>query len=237
LILLVVYGFTLQSLRELSAPEQPVATSIQVIGNMWWWEVRYPDAGVVTANEIHIPAGQPVEIVLSSEDVIHSFWVPELHGKLDALPGRVNSFWIEAEEPGVYWGECAEFCGVQHANMAFVVVAEAPEEYQAWLEAQDAPAPAPASEQVSEGLQVFLNSGCVNCHTIRGTPATGELGPDLTHLASRLTLGAGAAPNTRGHLAGWVADPHGIKPGVMMPPSHLDSEQLQALLTYLESLE
>ncbi len=212
--------------------------TIDVEGNQWWWEAAYPGYDEVTANEIHIPAGEPVLVRLASLDVIHSFWVPELAGKLDLVPGQINELWIEAAEPGVYFGQCAEFCGVQHALMAFHVVADPPEEFAAWIAEQQEPAEAPLADSLVErGRDVFLSAGCIQCHTVRGTQATGQLGPDLTHLASRDWIAAGTLENTVGNLEAWISDPQAIKPGAKMPPTELDSEELQALVAYLQSLE
>ena len=237
IILAVVFGFTVATHNALAMPESAAANTIHVVGRQWWWEVRYPDQAIITANEIHIPAGEPVRLVLSSEDVIHSFWVPELHGKLDLVPGMTNDFWIEADQPGVYRGFCAEFCGVQHAKMGLLVIAQPREEYDQWLEAQRLPARQPEDALAVRGQEVFLGSTCINCHAIAGTHATGNLGPDLTHLASRRTLGAVTVENNRGNLGGWIADPQHIKPGVLMPPTPLTGDDLQALLAYLETLE
>lgn len=236
-ILTVVYGFTLTTLNALAPERNQGPLTIEVIGHQWWWEVRYPQQSFITANEIHIPTGQPVNIKLASADVIHSFWVPELHGKKDLIPGRVNDFWLEADEPGEYWGLCAEFCGTQHAKMLFVVVAAPPAQFEQWLTVQQQPAPTPTTAQTQQGLDVFIEKDCGSCHAIRGTEADGDFGPDLTHLASRLTLGAGAVRNAQGTLAGWVVDPHGVKPGNLMPSSDLTGEELQALLAYLDTLE
>jgi cytochrome c oxidase subunit 2 len=191
---------------------------------------------VRTANEIHVPVGRPVAIDLKSRDVIHSFWVPNLHGKMDAIPGRVTNTWLQADSPGVWRGQCAEFCGLQHAHMALTVVAHPAHEFEQWLSAQREPATQPTEEIALRGQQVFLSGPCMMCHTIRGTPALSAFGPDLTHVASRRTLAAGTIPNTRGHLAGWILDPQVIKPGTRMPPTALGSEDLQALLAYLERL-
>lgn len=237
IILAGVYGLTLSTMAALRTPATAGDLVIEVIGHQFWWEVRYPNQGFTTANELHLPVGQPVTVRLTSEDVIHSFWVPELHGKLDLVPGDVNSFWLQADEAGEYWGECAEFCGIQHAKMQFVVVAEPAEEFSAWIEQQQQPAPEPADPLVQQGQQIFLSSSCVYCHTIEGTNATGALGPDLTHLASRRTLAAGALENNRGQLAGWIIDPQHVKPGNLMPPTALSGTELQALLAYLETLE
>lgn len=238
LIILVIFlFFNLRSLNALASPATPTTVTIEVVGRQWWWEVRYPDEGITTANEIHIPVGQPVQIRLTSADVIHSFWVPQLHGKIDMNPGQLNSMWLQADEPGVYRGICAEFCGVQHARMQFLVVARPAEDFEAWLERERQPAPAAVDENVRRGQQIFLGSACVYCHTVRGTNATGNLGPDLTHLASRRTIGAGMLENNRGNLAGWIVDPQHIKPGNLMPPTNLHGSELQALLDYLETLQ
>ncbi|MBK8902570.1 MAG: cytochrome c oxidase subunit II [Anaerolineaceae bacterium] len=236
-ILVVTYGFTLDVMMDLRLPTNNDRLVIEVTGYQWWWEVVYPGEDAITANEIYIPAGEEVLFELTSADVIHSFWVPELHGKMDLIPGRTNIWKLEADEPGEYWGLCAEFCGMQHAKMLFVVVAVPREEFDTWLEAQRQPAVAPTSAITQAGLDIFLEEGCAECHAIRGTEAAGDLGPDLTHLANRLTLGAGSVTNNRGNLAGWIADPHGIKPGSLMPTSGLSGEQLQSVVAYLESLE
>ncbi len=236
IVLTLTYGLTLATMRAQDRP-QPENIVVEVIGHQWWWEVRYPNEQFVTANEIRIPVGQPVTLMLTSDDVIHSFWVPELNGKLDLNPEQTNTLVIQADAPGVYRGQCAEFCGIQHAKMALLVVAEPPDAYAAWVTRQQQDAPAPLDEQTEYGQQVFLGSACVYCHTVRGTNATGVLGPDLTHLASRRTLAAATTPNTRGHLAGWIVDPQGIKPGNKLPPTDLGADELQALLVYLESLQ
>lgn len=237
IILIALYIFTIRTMAALAAPTNAAELVIEVVGHQFWWEVHYPNQAFTTANEIHIPVGRPVELRLTSTDVIHSFWVPELHGKMDLLPNRINSFWLQADEAGVYYGECAEFCGIQHAKMAFVVVAEPEEQFAAWLAQQAQPAAEPADPVVQQGRQIFLGSACVYCHTVRGTNATGTLGPDLTHLASRRTLAAGIIENNPGNLGGWIVDPHSIKPGNKMPPTNLSGPELQALLAYLASLD
>jgi cytochrome c oxidase subunit II len=227
--------------RRINALSEPGAPKVRVTGHQWWWEVRYEDTDpskiVTTGNEIHIPVGQTIHFELLSSDVIHSFWVPNLHGKTDLIPGHVTNTFMRAEHVGTYWGQCAEFCGLQHANMRFLVVVESEEDYQKWLTAQRQPAHEPATETEKRGQKVFLKGTCVMCHTINGTPAQSNVGPELTHLASQLRIGAGTLPNTRGYLAGWVADPHGVKPGVRMPVNPLAPDELQSLLDYLESLK
>ena len=220
--------------RGRTLPEDPL--TIRVEGFQWWWAVSYPEQGIVTANEIHIPTGRLVKLELLAADVIHSFWVPRLHGKMDLLPDHPNTFWIQADAPGRFRGQCAEFCGVQHALMAFVVVALPPDEFEAWTAAQARPKTIPTDPTLRRGYDVYLEA-CAHCHAIAGTPADGEAGPDLTHLASRLTLAAGTTPNTRDHLSTWITDPQRVKPGNLMPPSHLPPEDLQALLDYLATLE
>lgn len=236
-ILVIVYFLTLNTLSALAYDTTSAGYTIRVIGHQFWWEIHYPDQEVITANEIHIPAGQPVKLEVTTADVIHSFWIPELQGKIDMIPGQINSIWVEADEAGVFYGECAEFCGIQHAKMAFIVVAQPEAEFLSWLNQQQAPAAEVTDPVLVEGQQIFLGSSCVYCHTIRGTNATGILGPDLTHLASRRTLGAASVENNRGNLGGWISDPHSIKPGNKMPPTNLSGPELQALLTYLESLQ
>ena len=212
------------------------AYQVDVIGHQWWWEVRYPNDGFTTANEIHIPVGVPVRVHVATGDVIHSFWVPQLQGKADAITGRVNETWLQADRPGVYRGECAEFCGHEHAHMAFVVVAETPGSYAAWIANERRLAVVPTDSSALMGQQLFLQQSCSYCHTIRGTPAGARLGPDLTHLASRHTLASGTMDFNRGNLAAWIENPDRIKPGTTMPPVQLDGATLGALVAYLESL-
>jgi cytochrome c oxidase subunit II len=216
------------------------ATRIEVEGRQWWWEVRYPDAAggsVVAANEIHLPLGTAADLVLTSPDVIHSFWVPSLGGKVDMVPGRVNRLTLRADRAGVYRGQCAEYCGTQHAQMALVVVVETPQAFAAWLLAEATAAQAPTTPEGTQGLDAFHVQGCGGCHTIRGTGALGRLGPDLTHVASRRTLAAGTLANDAATLRAWIADGHVLKPGNLMPSfRHLDGETLDALTAYLASL-
>jgi cytochrome c oxidase subunit 2 len=209
---------------------------IEATGYQFWWALEYKDEKITTANEIRVPAGRPVEIGLHTKDVIHSFWVPELAGKVDMVPGQRNVIRFTADKPGEYRGQCAEFCGLQHAKMAFLVIAEEPGEYQRWVTRQQRPRGGPSSEREAAGEQVFMRSSCAGCHTIRGTEAQGTLGPDLSDFGSRRTLGAVAVPNTRGHLAGWIENSQSIKPGNLMPPVQLEPEELLNLLEYLENL-
>jgi cytochrome c oxidase subunit II len=230
----VVTGRALDTLRS------PNALRIQVTGNQWWWDVQYvtanPSLRVTTANEIHIPVGRPVRFDLLSTDVIHSLWIPNLQGKIDLVPGRLNELWLQADRAGVYRGQCAEYCGLQHAKMALVVIAEPPDDFERWLTGNRAPAPAPVTPEQQRGKEVVERGPCAMCHNITGTLAGGRTAPDLTHIASRSTIGAGSVPNTRGYLAGWIADPQHIKPGNRMPAVGLNGEELQAVLAYLETL-
>ncbi|MGE5378133.1 MAG: cytochrome c oxidase subunit II [Bacteroidota bacterium] len=241
-VLTVVFGYSIFTLAAVENPFGKKDVQIEVVGRRWWWEVKYPDEGVVTANEIHIPVGKPVEITLQTADVIHSFWIPQLHGKMDLIPKRINKIVIQADQPGVYRGECAEFCGLQHAHMGFMVVAQSQADYDSWVQAQSQSAAEPADANTQKGQQVFMNAGCVFCHTVRGLDdkqidRSGiDLGPDLTHLDSRLTIAGASLTKNRGNLAGWVIDPQHVKPGSLMPEMHMNSEDLQALLAYLESL-
>lgn len=216
------------------------ALTVEVVGNQWWWELNYepdhPARRFTTANELRIPVGRPVRLELRSRDVIHSFWVPRLQGKRDLIPGYENTLWIQADEPGVYRGSCAEFCGIQHGQMKIEVVALPPAEFERWYARQLAPAAAPADGLAARGLDVFETHRCALCHTVRGTRARGGVAPDLTHLASRRTLAAGVLPNRRGYLAGWIADPQHLKPGVHMPKNPMTGAELNALLHYLEGL-
>jgi cytochrome c oxidase subunit II len=217
------------------------ALTIEVRGEQWWWEVEYadddPSRRVTTANEIHIPVGEPVLLSLRSVDVIHSFWVPNLHGKRDLIPGYTRSLWIEVDEPGVYRGQCAEFCGHQHAHMAFAVVAEPRAEFERWYEAQLGTALPPAQGLASSGLDVFLGKSCPLCHTIRGTDASGRVGPELTHVASRVRIAAETLPNDDDALRAWILDPHAFKPGVRMPQNPLTTDEADAIVAYLRGLK
>ena len=228
--------------RANATPAGATPLTIDVIGHQWWWEIQYPDPvnvsnWIVTANEIHIPVGRPVILRMSSRDVIHSFWVPNLSGKKDLVPGKTTETWIQADSAGIYRGQCAEFCGLQHAKMALEVIAQSPAEFAHWQAQTRAPARAPADSLQEAGRLVFVAGSCSNCHTIGGTPAAGHVGPDLTHLSSRRTIAAASLPNTRGNLAGWILDPQRTKPGSAMPANSLDPDQLQSLLAYLEGLK
>jgi cytochrome c oxidase subunit 2 len=215
--------------------------NVDVIGHQWWWEVRYKDVDAsnifTTANEIHIPVGVPVLFNLQATDVIHSFWVPNLAGKRDLIPGKINGIWLQADKPGVYRGQCAEYCGMQHAKMAFWVVAEPQEQFNAWRQNQTQTSIPPMTDSQKRGQQIFLSSTCVMCHAINGTPAGSNIGPNLTHIASRHMIASATLANTRDHLALWVRDSQQVKPGNRMPQNNFSEADLQALLDYLQSLK
>jgi cytochrome c oxidase subunit 2 len=220
-------------------PARATEVTLQVTAAQWWWNVDYRDATPSrtfrVANEIHIPVGRPVRIELASEDVIHSFWIPQLGGKMDVIPGQTNVTWLEADRAGVYRGQCGEFCGAQHAHMAMEVVADTPEAYRAWVEHQLQAAVSPADEPERHGQAAFL-ANCAACHAVRGSGAGGIVGPDLTHLMSRRMIAAGTLENTPGNLAAWIADAQSIKPGSRMPTLALPGPELSAIVTYLQTL-
>jgi len=242
LLLLVYVTATARTGRAIAWPtdaERPL--TIEVTGHQWWWEFRYRDSvpsnWLTTSNEMHIPVGRPVQVVLQSNDVIHSFWVPELHGKQDLIPGHKNTTWLRADKPGVWKARCAEFCGYQHAKMAFDVVAETPAQFNQWYVRQLASAPEPTDSSAIRGRDVFAQRTCIMCHTVAGTPAGSRVGPELTHIATRPSLAAGWLPNTRENLARWITNPQLIKPGVRMPPNPLSPADMNALLDYLGTLK
>src|SRR3954447_7759166 len=244
LTVLILFGFLVYDVavgRQLTRGLGKEALQVRVIGHQWWWELQYRDSVAqnwfTTANELHIPVGRPVALELLSTDVIHSFWPPTISQKRDLIPGKDNSLWLQADSAGVYRGQCAEYCGQQHAKMGFLVIAQRPDSFASWLAAQRDTALTPTTELARRGQEVFLASSCVMCHAIAGTPAGSRVGPDLTHLASRRTIAAGILPNTRGNLAGWILDPQKIKPGTRMPPNQVKPADLQALLAYLETLK
>jgi cytochrome c oxidase subunit II len=217
------------------------ALTLLVTGRQWWWQITYEDAQpnrvFTTANEIHIPVGEPVLIKLESSDVIHSFWVPSLTGKMDAITGRQNQIQIQADRPGIYRGQCAEYCGLQHAHMGLLVVAESRQDFERWREHQISSAIPPGDGERQRGMEVFLSKPCIMCHQIRGTDAGGKVAPDLTHVGSRRTIAAGTLETTRGNIAAWIVDPHGVKPGVNMPTIQLEPDEVQPLASYLEGLK
>jgi cytochrome c oxidase subunit 2 len=240
LIVFVLIGVSARVIAGVqNASPPPKALKVRLVGHQWWWEVQYPDYGIVTANEIHVPAtsdGQNATYLeLTSVDVIHSFWIPQLAGKMDLIPNRTNYMWIDPREPGVYVGNCAEYCGTQHANMLLRVIAQTPQEFKTWTEQQQKPGE--NNPQVNEARDMFGSLACVNCHAVRGTPSTGKFGPDLTHLMSRQTLAAGVLVNDAKNLRAWVNDPQDAKPGCFMPSMKLTDHELDQVVSYLQSLK
>jgi cytochrome c oxidase subunit 2 len=226
-----------------AAPKPSAAVDVVVIGHQFWWEYRYPKLGVVTANELHVPVSDPAKptptyLAMSSADTDHSFWVPRLAGKMDVIPNRRNTMWIDPQAAGLYLGQCAQYCGTQHAKMLLRVYAQSPEDFAAWIKQQQKPADPDLSGNpaAAEGQTVFMRSACINCHTIAGTVATGRFGPDLTHLATRDTIASGPVQNTPENLRKWIADPNSMKPGVLMPPMHLNDHDLDVITAYLTTL-
>jgi cytochrome c oxidase subunit 2 len=240
LSVLLIFGLSMTGANS-SRGEEP-ALRIAMTGEQFWWRVAYSpgEAGNAfdSANEIHIPTGRPVEITLRSADVIHSFWVPQLSGKLDMIPGLVNTLIVNARDPGIYRGQCAEYCGAQHAQMAFYVIAHEPAEFEQWLADKSQPAQAAVTDPAGTGADLFISNGCGACHTIRGTQASGTIGPDLTHVGSRHSIGAGILPNSDGAIAAFISSSQHIKPDNLMPSfDTLNEQELQAIAAYLESLQ
>jgi len=222
------------------APKPKAALDVTAIGQQFWWEFRYPKYGVVTANELHIPVSSDAKpaatfLKLTSADVNHSFWIPQLAGKTDLIANQVNTMWMDPQKPGLYLGQCAQFCGSQHAMMLLRVYVDTPKQFDAWIENQQLPAPQDTSEEA--GRKVFERQACMNCHTITGTAATGRFGPDLTHLMSRATLASGAMDNTPANLRQWIKSPDTFKRGALMPAMQLTDEQLDQVTAYLETLK
>lgn len=216
------------------------ALNVTVVAHQFWWEYRYPSLGIVTANELHVPISDPKHpmptyLTMSSADVDHSFWVPRLAGKTDLIPNKVNTMWIDPQQPGLYLGQCAQYCGVQHAKMLIRVYADTPQQFAAWVANQQRPAVDDTA--VAEGREVFMHNACISCHTIDGTVATGRFGPNLTHVGSRDTIASGSVANNPANLRRFIEDPANFKPGALMPPMHLDSHDLDAVTAYLTSLK
>jgi cytochrome c oxidase subunit 2 len=239
LIVIALTALSFLSQRHLFAKESS-AVVIKITGYQWWWDVRYesdhPDQIVSTANELYIPAGEPITVKLAAYDVIHSFWIPSLMGKQDLIPGQDNALQFTAERPGIYRGQCAEFCGWQHAHMGITAVVLPKDQFAAWRTAQIAPAAAPSESIRQKGAAIFQSKACVMCHTIRGTSAGSRVGPDLTHFGSRKTIASATLPMSRGNIAAWVLDPQGIKPGTNMPDIPLAPDEIDPLVSYLEGL-
>jgi cytochrome c oxidase subunit 2 len=240
LIVVVLFLVTARYIYGIERRAQPSdALQVTMVGHQWWWEIRYPRLGIVTANELHVPLSDaahptPIYITLQSADVIHSFWIPQLAGKMDVIPNKTNRVWIDPREVGTYVGQCAEFCGLQHAGMLLTVTVHAGEDFARWAAAQQAPARDDA--RVEAGRHLFSSLACINCHTVRGTTANGVFGPDLTHLMSRSTIGAGVIQNTPRTLRAWVEDPASLKPGALMPAMKLSREDVDRVTAYLLTL-
>ncbi len=248
-ILAAVYVMSLQTLGPVASPPATSTTvasvtgdppnqslHVRVVGHQWWWEFDYPDLNITTANELHVPIDTDVDVVVESVDVIHSFWVPQLGGKVDAIPGHTNHTWFHVLNTGYYHGQCAEFCGIEHAVMRFNVVAEPPDQFSAWVKQQQAPVVAPVGD-AANGEQMFMTGPCIGCHTIDNTKAQGKVGPNLTHFASRSIFAGGVLPNTPEYVIRWLTDPQAVKPGTLMPNLHLGTERVADLVAYLEGLK
>lgn len=236
LVLFAIAVPTIDAIFASSTPPAGDALEVKVTGYQWWWEITYPDGQVVTASDIHVPVGRPITFTLNSVDVIHSFWVPRLGGKMDVVPGRTNHLYFSVDSPGTYMGQCVEFCGLQHANMKLRLVADTPEDFAAWIRRQQAPAAAPTG-LAREGADLFAASACVGCHTVAGTPAQGKVGPNLTHFGSRGAIAGAMLENTPENLARWLRDPQEVKPGNKMPDLNLSDQDIAKLVAYLESLQ
>ena len=241
LLLFIMLVSSFITSRRLGKMNEQQALTIDVYGHQWWWEVQYPNEAepyrmVITANEIHVPVGTPIRIHGTSRDVIHSFWAPNIQGKRDLMPGYNTDVLMQVDEAGRWRGQCAEYCGLQHAHMSFYMVAESKKDFDNWMTAQAQSSAPPSNAQTLHGQQVFLTHACVLCHTIRGTTAGSRVGPDLTHLASRSTIAAGMLPNTPGNLAAWISNAQALKPGTRMPTMALSGPELSALMVYLDTL-
>jgi cytochrome c oxidase subunit 2 len=240
-ILIATLAYDIFTGEALASLPRDKALRIQITGHQWWWEAQYidpvPSNAITTANEIHIPVGEPVQIIGSSADVIHSVWIPSLAGKKDLIPGHATAMWLQADKPGIYRGQCAEFCGHQHAKMALLVKAEPRDQFNSWYNSQRLPSAAPSDSISKAGERIFMSKGCPLCHTVGGTLAGGRIGPPLTHIGSAYTLAAGSLKNTRDNLAAWIADPQAIKPGAHMPANDLSGQELQSIVSYLGSLK
>jgi cytochrome c oxidase subunit II len=234
-ILAVILVLTVRTIRIVNPPVERAAPDVELIAHQWWWEVRYPKSGAITANEIHIPTGTRLLFRIESADVIHDFWVPRLAHKVDAIPGHPNHVWVEADTPGTYLGSCNEYCGIGHAWMLLRVIAQPRPDFEAWERAQFMTAAPPSGPEAVAGAKLFQDKTCANCHTIAGSAANGTVGPDLTHVASRETLASGAIDNTTENLEKWLANPESVKPS-LMPNLHLSAVEVRQLAAYLEEL-
>jgi cytochrome c oxidase subunit 2 len=237
----IVVGYilfvTLPVIFKTQAPAPPASMNVEVIGHQFWWEFQYPDANVVTSNELHLPVGRTANLILHSDDVIHSFWIPALGGKRDAFPGHTNFIWMTPNSTGDFPGQCYQLCGYSHGNMRERAIIQSPADFQTWLTAQQAPAAQPTDPVAVEGGQLLQTRGCTACHTINGTPAEGKVGPNLTHIASRGTIAGSIFDNNAQNLRTWLKDPPAAKPGSLMPNLGLNDHELDALVAYLQSLK
>ena len=239
LIVVTLFVLALQTLQTLDTKPAAAAEqmTVKVIGHRFWWEYQYPDLGITTATDLVIPIGKVVNLEITSGDVIHSFWIPQLNGKTDAFPNHINTTWIMANAPGFYYGQCAELCGPSHANMRAVVIAKSPEEFDQWVKEQQAGSVQPTEVLAQQGQQLFMTGACIGCHTINGTAAQGKVGPNLTHLASRTGIAGGSLTNTEGNIKRWLANPPAVKPDSVMPNLNLSQADIAALTAYLTSLK
>lgn len=238
LILMAIAVPTLTTIAAATTPPTgPGTIKVRAIGHQWWWEFDYPDLKVVTADEMHVPANTKVDVIVESADVLHSFWVPRVGGKIQAVPNQPNETWIQADQTGVFYAQCYQLCGTSHANMRFRLVSQSKADFDAWVKNQQQPAAQPTTAEAKAGAQVFATGACVGCHTIQGTKANGKIGPNLTHIGSHLTLAGAIMENNPKDLATWLHDPPAVKPGSIMPNLHLTDQQISELVAYLESLK
>ncbi|HVB97656.1 MAG TPA: cytochrome c oxidase subunit II [Chloroflexota bacterium] len=238
---LILVGIAVPTLTTIASasniPTGPNALKVGVVGHQWWWEFDYPSQGVVTADELHLPVGTKVALTIQSADVIHSFWVPKLGGKMQAIPNQVNQMWLQADEIGTFDGQCYQLCGTSHANMRFKVIVQSQADFDKWMADQKTVPAKPTAAEIAKGYQVFTTGPCVGCHTIEGTDAKAKIGPNLTHFGSRTTIAGAIMENNPQNLAKWLEDPPAVKPGSLMPNYHLTKDQVTALVAYLESLK
>jgi len=237
IILVLIAIPTIKTIWDVDRPARGESLVVEAVGHQWWWEFRYPDLGIVTANELHIPVGQQIDVRLTSADVIHSFWFPRLGGKRDVIPGHETQIWFTADSAGLYLGQCAEFCGLSHALMKMQLVAESPADFEVWVEGQLADAVVTDSVSFAEGTQAFMRGGCIACHKVRGTVAQGVIGPDLTHVGSRRRIAGGILDNTPENMERWIRDSRGVKPGSLMIVPELDDETVNRIVEYLQGLK
>jgi cytochrome c oxidase subunit 2 len=238
IVLAIIAVPTVTTIFEIGGEPAPDSLKVEVIGHQWWWEFRYPDLNVVTANEVHMPAGRGINFELKSADVVHAFWLPRLGGKRDVLPTHTYYLWLDApSEPGMYLGQCAEYCGISHANMRVRGFVDSQADFDSWVRNQQTPAATPVSAEAARGAEVFQRSACIGCHNIAGTNARGQIGPDLTHIGSRTSIAAGLYENNRTEMARWIRDPPAMKPGSLMPKLGMSEDDIAAIVAYLESLK